>query len=406
MKLILQILFPILLLTFGGLLAKKIAGSAKPKKSKPARVTLVDAKTFPCKPISHTTEVRTFGTVRGRDQARISPQVSAKIIWVSDNFRVGNYVKKGEVLVKLEATDLEVIHANQIATIAEIESNIATEKVLAMQAESDWIASGRPMSTATDFRLRKPQLKSLYASMKSAEFTLEKAARDLVRTNILAPYDGLVATRNANLGELANLQTSLGDIFASDKAEVHLSLTPEQFSTVNQYLDFSNPEKATVITLSPANSPNIIRKATLVRMDPVIDTRNHVRNIIAEIEDPFNQEKGNLAVGTFVNASIQGKTIENVYKVPESAIVHDSYIWNIKEAKLDKIEVDIKYRQDGFVYCKIPLHQATLNVVPRPLVSFKVGQKVESNDVKSKKTAASKGNKKVEMKENEKGSRK
>ena len=406
MKLILQILIPVIVLTVGVLLAQKIADSAKPKKSKPARVILVNTKTFLCEPISHTTEVRTFGTVRGRDQARISPQVSAKIIWVSDNFRVGNYVKKDEVLVRLEPTDLEVIHANQLATIAEIESAIETEKVLAMQAESDWLASGRPMSTATDFRLRKPQLKSLYASMESAEFTLEKAARDLVRTNILAPYDGLVATRNANLGELANLQTSLGDIFASDKAEVHLSLTPEQFSIINQHLNFNSSDKTTEITVSPANSPNISRKATLVRMDPVIDTRNHVRNIIAEIEDPFNQEKGNLAVGTFVNASIKGETIEHVYKVPESAIVHDSFLWHVKDAKLDKKEVIIKYRQDGFVYCDMPVKEDPLHVVPRPLVSFKVGQKVELKDTTTTKKIDTSADKKVEKQANEKRSRK
>lgn len=387
MKLILQILLPVIILITGVLLAKKIAGSAEPRKSKIVPEVIIKTETFLSTPTSHTTEVKTFGTVTGRDQARIIPQVSAKIIWVSDNFRVGNYVKKGEELVKLECTDLEALHANQLAAIAEIESAIETEKVLAMQAKSDWLASGRSLSTATDYRLRKPQIKSLHAKMESAEFALKKAAKDLVRTQLLAPYDGLVSARNANLGELANSQTSLGEVFASAKAEVHLSLTAEQFSAINSHLNFNNPDTLTEITLTPSDSPNISRKAKLVRMNPIIDTKNHVRYVIAEIEDPFNQEKGNLSIGTYVNAIIQGKVIENVYKIPESAIVHDSYIWNVKTNKLDKVEVNIAYQQDGFAYCEIAANQTPLNIVARPLVSFRVGQKIELNAAETKEKA-------------------
>lgn len=384
MKISLQILVPIVIVVLAFFAVKRLIASAPEPRSKEIVEIIIQADVIESTPSEYSTRVDTFGTVSGRDQARIIPQVSARITWISDDFRVGNFVKKGDLIAKLERTDLEALHAAQLSNVADIERAITEENVLATQAEDDWIASGRDIKDASDFRLRKPQLKSLYANMEAAEFALRKAKIDINRTEITAPFDGLVAERDANLGELANTQTSLGQIYSSDKAEVRLSLTPKQYQEMKANLNFSEiPTEERQVILTPPNQPDISRSATLVRMDPVIDSRNQVLYMIAEIDHPFDEKKGRLEIGTFVKASLKGRTIPDCYKIPEAAIINDSYIWIVQEEKLNKLNVVREYTQDGFVFCKIDTPDPNIQIVSRPLVSFQVGQSVESKLVES-----------------------
>lgn len=376
LKRILQILLPFVILFLGIIASRTLAGSAPPMKKKIIKEVLIPAKTTEISPTDVTTSFTTYGTVEGRDQASLIPQVTAKILSISENFRVGNSVKKGEVLLTLERTDLEVLYQDKLATVSEIESNIAAEEVLALQAREEWVASGRKLENATPFRLRQPQLKALSASLESAKISVTKALLDLDRTIIKAPYDGLVASRTANLGELASPQNSVGEIYALDKAEVRLSLSATQFAQATDLQNLGASDKVITTTLSSAENPDLKREAQIVRMNPVVDSQNQVRYVIAEFEEPFNSAKGALPIGTFVNATITGKTLTAIYQIPETAIINDTYIWIVVDDLLERRNVTTQANQEGTALCIIEGESATLKIVTRPLVSFKVGQKV------------------------------
>jgi hypothetical protein len=66
-------------------------------------------------------------------------------------------------------------------------------------------------------------------------------------------------------------------------------------------------------------------QAQIVRTEGVVDEKNRVTYAVARIEDPYNMRAASVAesalpMGTFVTATIQGTTVENVVRVPRMSL--------------------------------------------------------------------------------------
>ena len=391
MKTAIKIIVPLLIIAGAFFLGKFLISKKSEPKSKKAQpvVPVVDVITVSLG--DHHSVVNSFGTVQSYFETTLVPQVSGRITEVSKKFQVGEKVKKGELLATIDVTDFQAILANEQGNLALQQSELAEEEILAKQAAEDWVASGRKLDKASDFVLRKPQLAAAKASITSAEAAVKKAIIDIERTNLTAPYDAVVAERTASVGNLATTQVSLGRLIATEKVEVRLPLTAGQVTSIS--MPAKNQPSDTAITLSSPNDVGIKWDAVLTRVEPTRDTQNQVIYVIAEIQMPYEGDHP-LAVGTFVNASIPTLPIKNTYKVPESALVNDSYVWVVtEENKLLRAPATREYSYDDNVYVKIETDEATelLRIVSRPLSNFRDGGAVKASAVDEKGTEASEG---------------
>jgi len=153
-----------------------------------------------------------------------------------------------------------------------MQSALDEEVVRGKQAKGDWVTSGRSLDKASDFVLRKPQMAAAKANIEVAKVEIDLAKINLARTKIRAPYAAIVTARGASLGNVANSQTSLGTLVATDKAEVRIPLTPEQM----QRVVFSEDNQPEILLMDPNNS-KLKWPAKLTRMEPVVDI--HCGNI-------------------------------------------------------------------------------------------------------------------------------
>ena len=134
--------------------------------------------------------VSSQGTLLPTVETDLIAEVSGRVIKVSDSFRIGNHFRKGDRLIKIDPADYEAAAANASADLADAELALAQELAQSEQAAADWQALGD--GKASDLTLRKPQLAQAKARIASAEARLKRALRDLARTEIIAPYDGIV----------------------------------------------------------------------------------------------------------------------------------------------------------------------------------------------------------------------
>ena len=81
---------------------------------------------------------------------------------------------------------------------------------------------------ASDLALRKPQVLEAYAQLEFAKADLEKRQGDLDRTQIRAPYDGLVREKLADIGQFVNAGSPIAATFAVDVAEIRLPLPDKE----------------------------------------------------------------------------------------------------------------------------------------------------------------------------------
>ena len=271
--------------------------------------------------------LRSQGTVLPITETDISVQVSGRIIEISKNFQEGCFVQKDEILLRIEKDDYEAALALCQADLAKAKLALATEQAQAKQAREDWEAIGS--GQASPLTLRQPQLAMAKAQVKSAQAALEKASRNLQRTIVSAPYDAYILHRFVDLGQYVSAApaTPVARIFQTAKAEIRLPLT------VEDALLLENPEEHKIgVTLYRDTAEGRIEwSAQLARMEATVDPANRLIHAIAEIEDPFRQatEPGKLPIqrGLFVEADIEGRTIQNVYTLPRYALRGSSSIY-------------------------------------------------------------------------------
>ncbi|MGI2143924.1 efflux RND transporter periplasmic adaptor subunit [Shewanella frigidimarina] len=312
-----QIILPIIVLGIGIAGLVGIAALKKPPEEKPAVDTtpLVSVEALEYKPM--TFSVSSYGVVAAKYDTELVAQVSGEIIYLTDKFVKGGFVKKGDVLAKIDPSDYEAGLLDAQANIASSKANMVQERANAEVALREWaeITSSKP----TDLSLRKPQLAQELAKLKSAEAGLLRAQRDLERTVIRAPYDALISSREIGLGAYVTTGSKIGHVYNTDTAEIRLPLADKEM----QYLDQKGTHAEVRLVGNFAGSKQEwIGK--IVRSEGVVDSKSRMTYLVAEIDDPYglNSDKNELRFGTYVTAYVEGSNAGNVAIIPRHLIVN------------------------------------------------------------------------------------
>lgn len=274
-------------------------------------------------PQSVCLKIQSQGTVLPKTESTLAVEVSGRIIEVADNFRPGAHFDAGDILFKIDPIDYTVAVASRQAELAMAELNLAQEEALSEQAAADWNTNGytQPPSALT---LRKPQLKRAKAVLSSAHAQLGLAQRNLERTQIKAPYTGRVLTKSADLGQLVSASTPepIAQLYATDFAEIRLPLSQKQAG----YLDDLSLRPAKVILRYKTNT----WEAQLVRLEGTIDTNSRLLYGVALISNPFDGTN-QLRRGQFLQAEIEGRTLDEVYVIPRLALRGSDTVYVLAE---------------------------------------------------------------------------
>ncbi len=270
--------------------------------------------------------VSTQGIVAPQTETTIAAEVSGRLVRVSDNFAAGGFFRAGDVLAEIDPSDYRAAVLQAEAELASARSRLADESARSEQARKDWQRLHGEDRQPGDLVLRLPQVAGAEASVQAAEASVLRARRNLERTRISLPFDGLVRTRQANLGQFVNAGTPLAVVFSVGVAEVRLPLSQKDL----EFLDLPTPAKdaqnsAVPVTLtSQVEGQQAQWEGTIVRTEGVVDRATRLVHAVAEIRDPYGlielNRKTPLPMGTFVEAEIRGRTSAGLIRLPRAAL--------------------------------------------------------------------------------------
>ncbi|MGI2170917.1 efflux RND transporter periplasmic adaptor subunit [Shewanella sp. MF05960] len=336
-----QIILPIIVLGIGIAGLVGLSALKKPPEEKPEVDTtpLVSVEVINYQPM--TFDVSSYGVVNAKYMTEIVAQVSGEIIFLDPNFVKGGFVKKGEILAKVDPSDYQSSLLDAQASIASSQASLVQERANAEVAIREWadITNREP----TDLSLRKPQLAQELAKLKSAEASLNRAKRDLERTIIRAPYDALIDGREIGLGSFVSKGTPVGKVLNTDKAEIRLPIADKEM----QYLAAKGVNANVNLSGQFAGSKQVW-SGKIVRSEGVVDNKSRMTYLIAEINDPYGLTTGKneLRYGTYVTAQIEGIQVGNVAVVPRHLVVNGAVAIMDADRKLKYKPVTV-IRQDG-----------------------------------------------------------
>ena len=283
----------------------------------------------------HTYRIQSQGTALPRTSIRLVSEVSGKVVSVAKSFDVGQIFTKGDVLLKIDARDYELALAQARSQVAQAQLRLQMEVKEADVVRREWelLNQGEP----SGLQAREPQLASARAALEAALAAEEAAKRNLDRCEIRAPFDGMVARAGVRPGQFAALATPLGELFATDVVEVRLPLIASDLC----FIDLPRPGakvalgQAPKVTLSArAGERRTEWLGHIVRSEETVDPMNRMVYVVAQVIDPYGLAKRDgapLRSGTFVRASIEGRTQENVIVLPRHALRGKNQVWIVSE---------------------------------------------------------------------------
>ena len=299
------------------------------------------------------------GTVVPRTQTTMVSEVAGLITEVSPAFVAGGFFSKGDLLVRIDDRNYRAEVKRAEASVAAAQTKIDQETGLAEFAKTDWERARKLLNSskaASDLALRKPQVLEAYAQLEFAKADLEKRQGDLDRTQIRAPYDGLVREKLADIGQFVNAGSPIAATFAIDVAEIRLPLPDKELP----FLELDN------VVFEAGEGPKVNVSAVIggqvnfwdgriVRTEGVFDEKSRVLYVVAQIGDPYNRLNSRwtqpLRMGTFVKARIAGSDLDDVVRLPRSVLRGNSRVWTVTdENTLKPVEVSIVRSDEKYVF--------------------------------------------------------
>ncbi|WP_256261093.1 efflux RND transporter periplasmic adaptor subunit [Shewanella sp. NIFS-20-20] len=351
--LILRRLSPIIIIIVAilgasALMATKQEPEKKSEESKPPVVNVMAVV-----PQSYTLDLSSYGVAAPKNKTQLVSEVQGRILSIADEFVAGGVVTKGQALAVIEPSDYEADLMQAQASLAQAQAALNEEIARGQVAKIEFkdFDNGLP----PELGLRIPQLKKEQANVKSAQAALKRAERNLERTTIRAPFDGLVRSRQVDLGQYVTLGNMLGELYDTSVAEIRLPLANEELA----YLaSMDSPDTQVALRANLAGQA-VVWNGQIVRSEGIIDPENRMVYLVAEVADPYQRGHDNpqgvpLKFGTFVNASITGRQVTGIVKLPRHllknqtiALVNDDNTIEMRDVNVVRQDLDSIYIKDS-----------------------------------------------------------
>ncbi len=302
--------------------------------------------------------VNSYGVVEPKYKAEVVSEVIGSVNYISPDFAVGKFVSKGDLLARLDDSDYHADLAQAEASLAQAQAKLK-EEIARGKVAKKTLRDVSP-NKKTALGLREPQRKQEEANVKFAKAGVERAKRNLAKTEIRAPFDALVKMKNINMGSYLTQGKLIGELYGTETAEIRLPITPNSFS----YLDLNRLDSRKLNIEAQYGDIQINHwAAKLVRNEGIIDKDNRMIYLIAEVDDPYNLksplDKSSiksitslstsspsltlpvLQFGTFVTTTIQGKKVKDVIKLPRHVVRSEQVIVVDSQNKTQTRQVNV-----------------------------------------------------------------
>lgn len=279
-----------------------------------------------------TLEVReeSIGSLEGLIDPTVAAEAAGRIVKILAH--PGQAVRKGQVLVLIDATDYNLQRNQAQAEVARLEALTTNQSRIVERnqalVQKKFISQNALDDVTTQHTALQQQLDGAKAQIAIIEHTRAK-------TTIVAPIDGVVQKQIVSTGDFVKIGDPLLQVINKQKLRAHLPL-PENIAAK------IHPGIKVRLSTPTSNDPFI---STIRELKPLISETSRAVDIIADVDDQAGWQPG---------ASVKGEIIlgehANAVLIPEQSVVlrpAGEVVYLVKDGLALQRIVKTGMRQDG-----------------------------------------------------------
>lgn len=329
-----RIILPVAILVGAILVFMTLVNNPERLEAVAPEQALATVRVATVQPESVTLQVNSQGKVQASRRLSLSAAATGPVDWISPSLVAGGYFDADEVILRLDSSDyLNALERSRTSLEqAETEASHASSE-LARYTE---LAARRLVSESQVQDLQR-QADVATGRVRDARASLAQAELDLRRSEIRAPFASIVESTSIELGQHANRGQELAVLLGADDVEVRLPLALAQLGYLNIPLGHRGELPADVapkVTLTGMYGGQMHHwRGRLVRTEAGIDATNNSVQAIVRVEqsatakvDSEDVSSVPLPIGLYVEARIDGKTIDGIFALPREVIRGNSQV--------------------------------------------------------------------------------
>lgn len=292
----------------------------------------ISVRTFRAKPTDFSDSLPVMGTVKGETEIELRFEINGVI--ESINFREGETVRKGDLIASLNPRDaqLKLEHAKNKLASAEASYQSALKR---LEIHQKLYEAGA---------IIKLKLEEVELECKSAKFQLETvktekelARNELKKTNLYAPFNGVMGPREAEEGEFVTPQDKVASLLKTENVLVEVGIVERDIHKIklgqraNVYVDAY---------------PNVIFEGVIENIFPVVEGKSRTLTTKIKVSNPERL----LLPGMFSRAEILLVELKDALIIPSVNLISAGRgITLIPAIPIQSLEVDKDGVETGIV---------------------------------------------------------
>lgn len=351
----------------------------------PARERVFTVNVLTAEAGTQTPVLESFGEIASRRTLELRAADGGRVVFLAEGFEDGGSVKAGDVLVRLDPADAQSAFERSQSDLADAQAEardaarglaLAQDEVAAAQEQADLRLraaqrqtdlAGRGVGTAAATEVaelaasaarqavlaRRQALAQAEAridqsatSITRAQIALAETQRRLDDTVISAPFDGTLSGANVVEGRLVTVNERLADLIDPDDLEVSFRLSTAQYARL---LDENGAVMgADVVVTLDVSGIAIEAQGRVTRTSAATGEGLTGRLVFASLGSAAGFKPGD-----FVTARVQEPALENVIRLPSSAVDASGGVLLLgAEDRLDAATVQVLRRQGDHVFVR------------------------------------------------------
>ncbi len=374
-KNIIKNLLSFIIILIIGVAGMKMLGSTKKQATK--REAVQEVRKVETQLLIHgdvQIKIEGNGTIEAQKTVDIVSEAQGIVIYAKNDLKSGTYVKKGEVICKIDQRQAENQFQSQYAEFMRVlVSFLAFTNIESEELYNKWsnyyneIDINKPIQDLPETTDQREKNQAISNNLYTQYFAVKNSEIALSKYTIVAPFDGYITFG----GIVKDSYINYGQKLVSLQDVTHIEISVPLLLVDAKWIDFTKNPKVKVFW---GNDPNNWATGRIYRKENQLNPNSQSINVFVSLENKsLNQ---NLFPGNYVDVIIDGVTIPNLATIPRNIVDNDNRIYFVDDSsKLGRARVNVVLMQGDFALIEKSLNDSlkiVTSILQKPLVGMPV----------------------------------